>query len=440
MPPPARFCGEAETTDWARARPIAHGAAVFVATVDGKLHCFDRSGARHWTNAISTHPIYADLALEAGKILACDSNLMLYCLSAAGERLWEISILEAFHDEGGSRIFTDELAGGTYYQSKPTAHRGKLFFGAPSGFLYGVDAGTGEEIWKFEMGAAISVGPACVDGRVYAGQQGGERFFYCLDAEDGSLIWKQTLPGGWVWGSAKVRDNRVYVPTVSGYAVCLDAENGHIVWMYPTAKSIPAEPAIDGDLVYFGSWSGSVYAFDRETGDIIWKALGTHLDSGTCIAVAGKLYLPDHRSIFKLLDAKSGALLSAGSMNEEEKGAYWNFNASPAYRGGRAICSARGGRGLWGVPLFSTVYCVDPATAKIHWTHADGGGLSAPAVANGRVYIASGNSPFFYCLDEATGDELWVYKLGHRVEEATLCIYRDKVYALAADAWVHAIE
>ncbi len=96
--------------------------------------------------------------------------------------------------------------------------------------------------------------------------------------------------------------------------------------------------------------------------------------------------------------------------------------------------------GLRGVPLFSSVYCVDPETAKIYWTHPDGGGLSAPAVASGRVYIGSGTSPFFYCLDEDTGKPLWTYKLGHRVEDATLCIYRDKVFVLAADGYVHAIE
>ena len=37
------------------------------------------------------------------------------------------------------------------------------------------DAASGAEMWRFEMGAAISVGPACADGRIYAGQQGGDR-------------------------------------------------------------------------------------------------------------------------------------------------------------------------------------------------------------------------------------------------------------------------
>ena len=35
---------------------------------------------------------------------------------------------------------------------------------------------------------------------------------------------------------------------------------------------------------------------------------------------------------------------------------------------------------------------------------------------------------------------LWTYRLGRRVEEATLRIYRDKVYCLAADGYVHAVE
>jgi len=46
----------------------------------------------------------------------------------------------------------------------------------------------------------------------------------------------------------------------------------------------------------------------------------------------------------------------------------------------------------------------------------------------------------FYCLDQKTGKPHWIFKLGHRVEESTLCIYRDKVYVLAADGYVHAIE
>jgi len=429
-----------EADDWIRSSPYVDDQAIHFATISGRLYSVNHKGKILWDMQISYHAVYADLVGKDDKLLITDSNLMLFCLNSKGKRIWEKSILCAFTNEQGERIFTDQLSGGTFYQSKPTAADGKLVFGTPSGFLYSVNADTGEENWKFEMGGAISVGAAIANGKVYAGQQGGERFFYCLDAETGELVWKQTVPGGWVWGSATVDDGMIYVPTVNGYAVCLDGETGHIVWMYPTAKSVPAEPAVDGNLVYFGSWSRALYAFDKKTGEIVWKENGIGLDSGTLIAEKGKIYLPHHSNIFMYFDAKSGELLSNGNENEEEKGMYSNFNASPAFVDGRAFFTARVGIGLRGVPLASRVYSVEPETGKIHWTFPDGGGLSAPALASGRVYIASGNTPFFYCLDQLTGKPHWIVKLGHRVEESTLCIYRKMVYVLSADGYVHAIE
>ena len=426
--------------DWVRSQLVVTEEGILAATVDGSVICLSEKGKVKWSKKVSTHPIYSDLVESPAGVLVTDSDLWIYCLDGKGDVKWKRSILNAYVTEEGQRVFTDVLSGGTYYQSKPTAYQGKLFFGNPAGFLYGVDADTGEEIWKFEMGGAISVGPACTDGKIYAGQQGGERFFYCVDADTGALVWKQTVPGGWVWGSATVDDGLVYIPTVDGHAVCLDGETGHMVWMYPTAKSVPAEPAIDGDLVYFGSWSRSLYAFNKKTGEIVWKENGIGLDSGTLIATDGKIYLPHHDTIFKYFDAKTGELLSGGNVNEEEKGQYSNFNATPAFFDGRAYYTARVGTGLRGVPMASKVYSVDSETAKIHWTFPDGGGLSAPAIASDRLYIASGNTPLFYCLDAYTGKPLWIYKFDQRVEESTLCIYRDKVYALAGDGYVHAIK
>jgi outer membrane protein assembly factor BamB len=427
-------------TDWIRSKPAMASEGLLVATVDGKIACVSMEGALKWSKQISTHQIYADLVAAGDSVLVNDSDLWLRRISAAGDVLWKRSLLNAFENEKGKRIFTDFLSGGTYYQSKPTAADGKVYFGNAGGFLFCVDAETGKEIWKFEMGGAISVGPAIGKGRVFAGQQGGERFFYAVDAKTGELEWKQTIPGGWVWGSAAYDDGMVYVPTVNGHCVCLDAKTGYIIWDYPTAKSVPAEPAIDGDLVYFGSWSGSLYAFDKKTGEIVWKENGIGLDSGTLIAYEGKIYLPHHSNVFMYFDAKTGEILSHGNMNPEETGTFSNFNATPAFFKDRAYYSARVGAGLRGVPTASRIYCVDSATAKIHWTFPDGGGLSAPAIASDRVYIGSGNTPLFYCLDAFTGKPLWIYELGQRVEEATLCIYRDKVYVLAGDGYVHAIR
>ncbi len=432
---------QTKTSDWIRSKPAMTSKGLLVACVDGTIACLNRAdGKIHWSKKISTHPIYSDLISAGDSVLVSDSDLWLRRIDANGDIIWKRSLLNAYENEKGERIFTDVLSGGTYYQSKPTAADGKVYFGSAAGFLFSIDADTGEEKWKFEMGGAISVGPAIGEGKVFAGQQGGERFFYCVDAKTGSLVWKQTLPGGWVWGSAAYDDGMVYVPTVNGHAVCLDAKSGHIVWMYPTAKSVPAEPAIDGDLVFFGSWSGSLYAFHKKTGDIVWKVNGIELDSGTLIAWEGKIYVPHHSNVFMSFDARTGAILSEGNRSPQHAGNFSNFNATPAFHDGRAYYTARVGEGLRGVPTASRIYCVDTGNAGIEWTFPDGGGLSAPAIANGRVYIGSGNTPLFYCLDALTGKPLWIHKFGQRVEESTLCIYRDKVIVLAGDGYVHALE
>ena len=430
---------QASTKDWIRSNPVVTDKGIYVADVSGRLYQFDKKGTLIFEKKISTHPIYADLAWSGNNIVINDSHLMTYCLNLKGNEIWKHSILKAHFKEDGERVFTDQLSGGTYYQSKPTAVDGIVYFGSPSGFLYGADAKTGEELWKFEMGGAISVGAAVMDGKVYAGQQGGERFFYCVNAKTGKLIWKQTLPGGWVWGSATVDDGLVYVSTVSGYAVCLDGETGNIIWMFSTAKSMPAEPAIEGDMVYFGSWSRTLYAFNKKTGEVVWEMKAPSLDSGTLITDYDKIYLPNYKNIFSIYNSKTGELLSDGNKNKKLKEGIHNFQATPAFHKGLGFFTARAGIGFSTPPMLSKIYCINMETENINWTYPDGGGVSAPALASGRVYIGSGNYPYLHALDQKTGKPYWIYKLGN-LEEATLCIYRDKLYALSSDGYVHAIE
>jgi len=104
---------------------------------------------------------------------------------------------QAFYQEDGYRIQTDQIAGGAYYQSKATAADGIVYIGSPSRFVYALDTESGKERWKYELGAAISGAPVFYNGRIYVGQQGGEDEFYCLDAKTGKMIWTQNV--GWVW-------------------------------------------------------------------------------------------------------------------------------------------------------------------------------------------------------------------------------------------------
>ncbi len=75
----------------------------------------------------------------------------------------------------GERILSDQIAGGAYYQSKPTAANGTVYFGTPARFVYAVDAESGKEKWKFELGGSISGAPTYDQGRILHRAAGSRR-------------------------------------------------------------------------------------------------------------------------------------------------------------------------------------------------------------------------------------------------------------------------
>jgi outer membrane protein assembly factor BamB len=425
--------------DWLRSKPVLSRDRIYIITIDGNLSCLANRGNSCellWEKKIGTHQSYADLVSSKGKILVTTSDLFLWCINDEGDLLWKKSLLECAYD-GEHRIWLEQVAGGAYFQSKVTAADGKIFFGTPSRFIYGLDSETGKEDWKFELGAAISVAPSYSNGRIFAGQQGGEEYFYCIDAKAGQKIWQQSL--GWVWGSCSIADGKVFVPCIDGYAVCLDEKSGAIIWRHRTNKSLCTEPTIENDTVFFGGWDQFMYAFDIHSGKIKWnRYFDKGSDSGSQIAYNGKLYFPCPGSQFRCLDSETGKVEWNIHIDRS------NFNVTPAFHDNRVFASAMIGRCLGGIAVGCNVYCIDIDTRETVWTHP-GAGHTAPIVGGGRVYFGSLASPYIYSVDEkGNGDGTtkcyWKFRMGNRVEESCGAWYNNKLYMLSSGGYIHAIE
>jgi len=423
-----------EADDWIRSKPYVAGGKLFIATLSGNVHCVDKDGKRIWQKAVSSHPIYADITYENGYLVFNDSNLRLWCIDIViGDTLWNRSIL----DEAvinGQAYQADELACGGWYQSKPTVADGKVFIGTPSRFVIAYDYQSGDEIWKFECGGAVSAAPIYDSGRIYFGQK-GEEYFYCLDANTGDLIWKQTI--GWVWSSANIADGKVYVGGSDGYVSCLSAETGHIIWRFRTGKSTAPEPPIDNGQVFFGSWDHFVYSLDVDTGKLNWQFhTGGSPDSGAPIAYDGKLYVPMGGNRLCCLDAEQGKLLWEYHLPEGD------LNASPSLHNGRIYISL--GIRSGAIPIASRIQCLNADTGEFIWEHA-GGGITGSSVAGDYVYFASTSDSFFYCVDakgngDGTTSCLWRYEMGERVYESVPAIYDRHVYILSESGYLFAIR
>jgi polyvinyl alcohol dehydrogenase (cytochrome) len=155
-------------------------------------------------------------------------------------------------------------------------------------------------------------GPNLMGSMVGIGQKSG--VYWALNVRNGAVVWKRAVgPGGTLggieWGTASDGE-RVYVAISNnerkrytlanggatidrGSWAALDARTGRIVWQIadPTPGAIdPGAVSVANGVMYAGSWSGSMYAINAASGDILWSfASGGSVIGGPAV-VDGTLY------------------------------------------------------------------------------------------------------------------------------------------------------
>ncbi len=136
-----------------------------------------------------------------------------------------------------------------------TASDGKrAYFGSSADHkVYALDVSDGHLCWEFFTEGPVRLTPEVANGNVFVTSDDG--FIYCLDGETGNLVWKfrggprneklmgnEQMVSRWPGRSgALIEDGKVY--TTFGmwsrdgvYAYCLDATDGSIIWKNATAN------------------------------------------------------------------------------------------------------------------------------------------------------------------------------------------------------------
>jgi outer membrane protein assembly factor BamB len=178
-------------------------------------------------------------------------------------------------------------------QSTPTIVNGVAYFGTHLGTIYAVNAGTGNEIWKFQTNQMVKSTVAVVNGKLYTGADDGN--VYCLDAATGKQLWETDAGGVKVnplqalvsggqslqfvgadnpRSSPVVVDGKVYVGALDGNFYCFDANSGSVNWKLQTGGPIQATATIVNGEIYIPSSTpkpdGTVYKLDLN-GNVIWQ-------------------------------------------------------------------------------------------------------------------------------------------------------------------------
>ena len=305
--PPAR-------ADWPAWRGDARRSATTAAELPGKL-------SLHWKLSLpGLEPAWPDQPR-----LAFD---VCYQPVIAGGRIFLSSSrndsVSSYSLEDGS-LHWRFFAGGPV-RFAPFAASGKLYFSSDDGYLYCLDAGDGNLLWRYRGGPSsrkvtgngriVSSWPArgapvVRDGKVFFGAgiwpfMG--TYVHCLDAEDGTPVWTNSADGALYLdqphnspafgglapqGYLAATGDRILVPNGRAIPACLDGKTGELLY-YNLSKNAKKES-------YHVSTTGGVF-----------------LNSGLLYDLNGGARIKGTLSQDAALD--SGAIYSAAVVQKEEKG------------------------------------------------------------------------------------------------------------------------
>jgi len=170
------------------------------------------------------------------------------------------------------------MGGGVAYDD------GKIFATSGFGVLICMDARTGRDIWRKNLGMPIINAPVVSGGRVFVSTH--DNHFYAMAASDGRTLWDHQgiaeSAGMLASTNAAVSGETVIAPYTSGEIFALRAQNGQVGWSDVLSRSgqvtalsaldtVAGRPVIDRGVVYAISQSGLMAAFSVNTGERLWS-------------------------------------------------------------------------------------------------------------------------------------------------------------------------
>ncbi|MBI3103516.1 PQQ-binding-like beta-propeller repeat protein [Candidatus Daviesbacteria bacterium] len=216
-----------------------------------------------------------------------------------------------------------------------------------------------------------------------------------------------------------IDQNKVFFSSVQVFAA--DLSSGKILWNYKGDRpDFFADTVAAGDGKIFvrvtnssllkNMFSGFIYAFDEETGKLLWKyQTKKQISHSNPLFAEGKVFVGDESGTVYAIEANSGKLVW-----QKQLEALW-IHSSPAYEQGviyvgtetSDIGDGKTGRG-------SFLYALGAKDGRVLWRfESDWRGYDmanfihgTPAVLDDAVYFGSENG-YFYALNKDSGQLIW---------------------------------
>ncbi|MGI8891216.1 MAG: PQQ-binding-like beta-propeller repeat protein [Chthoniobacterales bacterium] len=349
------------------------------------------------------------------------------------------------------------------FNASPTVVNGRVYLGSNTGMFYALDSGNGSLLWQKLLGyttplscryghgvtstAAVATDP--VDGALVIYVGGGDGYLYALDADTGDTIWRTivvdigtTENSGYLWGSPLVINNRVSIgissacdlPLIRGGLKSFDMHSGTLVRTYWTTPkgtpgaSIWTSAASDGRSFWATIGNGDAgdsFALVQLNANLRFKSkytvpntAGTDLDWGSSptlfeaplngrrTRMVGANQKNGTFYAFKAADLGSGPVWSRMVGVEGDLGTVGTCLAAPIWNATSKQLFVGSNQTVIGSAIFAgSIRSLDPANGAVVWETGLTAGpvVGSPSLNGGGVLAAA-----TYNLQNPTGNKVYL--------------------------------
>jgi len=179
-------------------------------------------------------------------------------------------------------------------ESSPLVVGNRMIFGTEDGTVFALDKRNGHTIWTYRAGGSVKAAIALSGGRLYFGDYGGN--IQAVSLSSGKQIWSSSQ-GGRFYSTPAVAWGRIYEGSTDGRLYSMTT-SGQLAWARQTGSYIYSSPAVAnipglGPTVYAGSYDGSFYAWNAETGSTNWTYNAGGKISGGAVVIGDLVWFSD---------------------------------------------------------------------------------------------------------------------------------------------------
>jgi outer membrane protein assembly factor BamB len=248
--------------------PAFDERSAYLVLRDGRVRAVDHAtGSTQWTSPASSTVRPA----SSGRHL----------VGADGVTAWAIDA------ESGREVWRHDLGSGA--AAVPATTPAGAVFLTEQGDLVLLAWVDGREVWRARMPAQVSAPVVAGPDRVWVGLDDGH--VLALRLTDGATAWTKAL-GARILELTPLAD-RLFTGASDNFLYALKVKDGDLAWRWRTGGDVVGHAVADDRRVYFTSLDAMLRAADRRHGDLRWqrplttRAVGGPVLAGTQVIVAG---------------------------------------------------------------------------------------------------------------------------------------------------------